>query len=190
MPVSGLTTFTAGTVIDPAAMNANFNAIAAKFNAGIVAADVNAAAGIGLSQLAASRQSRDLTIRITPQQLPGLTWPGTTTLVAAVPFFDDTAGVWTATRVTWYCSNYGGKAGVFQVRFVNTLLGVLSNPITVASNLGITNNTGDSGAINVAMTFAAARNCIIVEGTTADATTMNNALNYMDVVVTLQRTIF
>jgi hypothetical protein len=195
-------TFTAGTVIDPTAVNANNTAIVTKFAGNLNNADLAADAGIAYTKLAAYYEHLDVHLIVYPAMFAA-GWPGGNIIAAGVPV-PGVAGdtPWTVTAVTWCCTDTGGGTGTFDVlwgyftggAFVSSTA-LLAAATTITQGAGANDSNDGTSALAAATVdvgfTANSPHHFVLRSTGADATTLTGGqlYNFLSVTVRMRRAI-
>lgn len=193
-------TFTAGSTIVAADINTNFTDVSNKFG-NIDNSDIKSGAAIDVDKLSAQYQEKDIVLVVHQAQLAA-GWPAAsaTTPLAVIPIpgsNGDTA--WTATDVSWVCTDTGDGAGDFDVRYGEfNSTGVWTNTASVVTTVSMTNanaanDANDGKALeggSVSLPFATTSRGLAIMSSAASATTLAGGTGkFLAVTVTLRRKI-
>lgn len=190
-----------GTLTDPIdreEIMANFRALAAKLGA-LDTSDLTASAGITVAQMASPYQDAFVHLEVRAEALAS-GWPGSGILAAAPYPGISTNEAWKAVAVHWACTDTGGGTGAFNVKLGTFVSGNFVSATTIASSVLISNgaaaNDSNSGAEftktyanGTGLSFAADPRSIVIQGSSADASTLTAQGSFVHVCVTLRRAV-
>jgi len=177
----------------------NRDAVASKFG-NIVNSDIRSGANIDVDKLSANLQ--EIWVVLTyHENINGAAWPavGATTPLAVVPLpGSDADTAWTATDVSWVCSDTGTTAGSFDVRYGAYSAGVWANagsvitavsmPVVGAGNLPNQGRGLEGGSITITQSSTVRALALMSAG--QGAAVMNGGTDWLRVTVALQRKMF
>ena len=106
-------TFAAGAIIDPALVNADFDAIATKINGNLGNSDFNAGDPLAATKMAVSYQRMTAVLQFQSNVVPG--WYSAGRVLAHFPLIEE-GSPWVATDCRWFCADTGNGTGKFKVQ--------------------------------------------------------------------------
>jgi hypothetical protein len=195
-------TFASKTIVSGSELDEQFAAVQNKFAAGIASGDLNASAGILLSQIEASYEHMDIMLEYLMDS-GAAGWPAAATVLDYKPLYgDNTHTNWVVTGVQWMCNDTGAGTGTFDIDWgyfddatgawasVASLFSAakaIANPTAGANN---PNQKEEAlASATVPLTFGAQPRMLRLFSNNADGTCMSTAGDFFRAVVRLRRPI-
>ena len=161
MAITGLKTWTTSDLVNATNLNADKSVIEAKFNGGIVNADVSSNAAIATSKL--DNKLYEFTVQL---KASAAGWAaaavGEPLAFAALPGTSAADGTYTGIAYAWVCTDCGSQSGLFRVEWgyydsagTWTVVSTPIDNVTLTANSGVNDTAGAGGAtFSTAFTLA------------------------------------